>query len=329
MFSLSCLIKITSTDGRRLEFNYVNNVEIESSWKSLTDTAKITMPRKVKIIDGNINEVVTRGSKVEIWLGYDGILNLEFLGYVARVDDKIPISIECEDEMWQLKQTNFNKTYRNVTLKQLVADIYKGKAEVSDRSIGPYRINNTNAAKVLDDLSKGNYGIVSYFKRVQKADGTYEPVLHVGFPYDFRATKKEQIVDYDFKRNVIDNELKYRLKEDNRILVRGVIMYPDNKTKKVEVGDKDGDIRTLHFYNITVNEAQLFIKNSLNQLKVTGYTGNVNTFGEPYAEHNYIASFFDEDYVDRKGKYVIDKTNVSFGMEGYRRVLTPGIRINE
>ena len=93
-----CKIKITQTPTEDLpnrnsvfEFNFVNNIEAESSWKNLTDTAKIKFPKNVfiKYADGssrklslkdrpqfisgrqsnNDNPFVLRGDKIEIQAG--------------------------------------------------------------------------------------------------------------------------------------------------------------------------------------------------------------------------------------------------------------------
>jgi elongation factor P hydroxylase len=324
MLSLNSYIKITNPiTGKLLEFNFVNKVEIESSWKQLTDTARITLPRAINILGGNINEVVARGSKVIIELGYDGDLKREFTGYVTRVDAKIPITIECEDEMFLLKNTAFTKSFKNVSLKDIIKYIYPGRAKVADISFGYYYIKNkASAALVLSDLRQ-NFGVVSYFKyELQGAE--YVPVLYAGFPYDFKLSER---VTYHFQRNIIDSNLQYRLKEDIKLLVKGISIQPDNKKIEIEVGDKDGEQRTLNYYAINKDALKRIITKEIDKLKVDGYRGDFETFGIPFVQHNYIADMQDSEYVDRPGQYLIDGVKTEFGISGFRRNIKLGTKI--
>ena len=114
-------------------FNYVNEVEINSSWKNLSDTAKIKLPRKTYFETQNnqtttwggdststttqlyanqqsgLPPVLARGDKVTIWLGYwskeqGQSLPIAFEGYITGINPKIPLEIDCEDSMFILNQ---------------------------------------------------------------------------------------------------------------------------------------------------------------------------------------------------------------------------------
>jgi hypothetical protein len=101
------------------EFNYVKNVEISSSYKSLTDTAVIVMPQKVytdtKGFDQNlfanasgeeqsIYDFFKLENFIEIFLGYDGDYKPAFRGYITGVEADINAKISCEDMMYALKK---------------------------------------------------------------------------------------------------------------------------------------------------------------------------------------------------------------------------------
>ncbi|KFF06415.1 hypothetical protein [Flavobacterium reichenbachii] len=101
------------------EFNYVKNVEISSSYKSLTDTAVIVMPQKVytdtKGFDQNlfanasgkeqsIYDFFKLENFIEIFLGYDGDYKPAFRGYITGVQADINATISCEDMMYALKK---------------------------------------------------------------------------------------------------------------------------------------------------------------------------------------------------------------------------------
>lgn len=102
-----------------LVFNFVNNVEINSSFKNLTKTAKITFPRKMNFAGLNLfkkdktkgmSPVFTRGDVIKIQLGYarpeekKPILKELFRGYIVKIGLSTPLELECEDQMFFLKQ---------------------------------------------------------------------------------------------------------------------------------------------------------------------------------------------------------------------------------
>ena len=71
MLRLQSKITFTSkTDGTEIVFDFVNEVEIETSYENLTDTAKITIPRKLnfdgKPIAVGVDSIFKRGDSVKI-----------------------------------------------------------------------------------------------------------------------------------------------------------------------------------------------------------------------------------------------------------------------
>ena len=134
-------------------FDFVNDVQIVTSWENLSDTAEITMPQKVAFVDkfgnkfswlgknigGGVDSapVIMRGDKVSIKLGYYYYnpakkkrvteMNEVFAGYVSQVQSKKPMTISCVDNMWKLSQIDApNKTWTGYTVQQVVAELIKG-----------------------------------------------------------------------------------------------------------------------------------------------------------------------------------------------------------
>ena len=101
----------------QIDLYFVNNIEIESSFKNLTKTAKITLPRKltfngINLVTGQF-PLFNRGDLILIELGYEYVDNNNnlkttrkevFRGYVTKIGQTVPITIECEDQMFMLKQ---------------------------------------------------------------------------------------------------------------------------------------------------------------------------------------------------------------------------------
>lgn len=316
MLNPICLIEIYHPSGNEyLEFDFVSNIEIEKSRQSLTNTCKITLPRKLKVLrekNGvyvDINTIMQRGSKVVVKLGYAPEKRTEFTGYIARIGTNIPLEIQCEDEMWKLKQNNITKAYNKVSLKQLISDIYDGEARVADLELGGLVIKDQTTAKILDGLKK--FALQSYFDN----DG----ILVV----DFASSTKKGVdeVLYDFNVNIIDDDLEYVRKEDIRIRCKGISKLPSGKKLEFIWGDKDGDLRTLNYVNLDQKALETIVKKELDKLKKDGFKNGFTAFGIPYCEPGDIAVLNSDEFPDRNGSYLIESVKITFGTGGFRRVV--------
>ncbi len=317
MLNPICRIEIYHPDGNQyLEFPFVSNIEIEKSRKNLTNTCKITLPRKLKVLKESkgvyvdINTIIQRSSKVVVKLGYEPELRTEFIGYVARIGTNIPLEIQCEDEMWMLKQNSITKSYKKASLKQVISDVYKGNARVADLNLGGLVIKDQSTAQVLDALKK--FGLHSGFD----SDGA--------LVVDFAGSTKKEVEEvlYDFNINIIDDDLEYIRKEDIRIRCKGISKLPSGKKIEFIWGDKDGDLRTLNYYNLDQQDLEKIVKKELDKLKKDGFKNGFTTFGIPYCEPGDIAVLNSREFPDRNGSYLIESVKITFGTGGFRRVVS-------
>lgn len=291
------------------QFNYVNQAEVESTWELLTDTCEITVPRKLSfdgkaIVQGE--SLFKRGDQVTVKSGYDGVLNTLFTGYVSAIKPGTNLIFMCEDAMWKLKQQTITRSYKEVTLKQLLADICPIGFEVPDVNLGQFRISHATPAQVLEELRK-TYGLQSFVR-----DG----VLYSGLAY-WPSDQQSSVFRYQY--NIIDDDLEYQRIDDVQIKVRAVSMLEDNTKLEVEVGDPDGDLRTLTFYNLNEADLKETAEREAERLRYEGYRGSFETFGEPFVRHGDIAIIQDPTYPDREGSYLIKKVVYSTGVSGYRQ----------
>ncbi|MBB6131323.1 hypothetical protein [Mucilaginibacter lappiensis] len=307
MLRLSSYIKITDPAGvNYLEFNFINEVEIDKSRRSLTNTAKITIARKLKILNGDINQIIKRGSAVEIQLGYDGNLKTMFTGFVTNVGAKTPVVIDCQDEMWSLKQNSFTKSWsKKVKVAEIVKYVYSGPAQVIDLSIGGFVLKRESTAQALDRLRK--YGLQCYF---------FNGTLIVDFAGVIHNQGKEVI--YDFNRNIVENNLEYKRKEDARIKVIGVSKQHKGKKLEVVAGDNDGEVHTLHYTNMDKDQLQKIVNSEIDKLKYDGFKGDFTTFGLPLIEPGDNALLMDKDYPEHNGSYLVEAVKTTFNVDGYR-----------
>ena len=308
MLRLTAKVQIKSE--RLWEFGKINAVEIERDTEKLTGTCKVTMARNV-LWDGSAEIPVRRGDRIEVRLGYDGDTELAFRGYVRTVTAKTPVVMECEDDMYVLKQKPARKeAYRNVTLEQLLADQQTGYRVrvMGEQVLGAYRVTAGTVAELLAALKE--QGIRSFFRL---EDG--EPVLYSGVLFD-----RQQTASQVFRTgvNIIDDSrLEQRNADEQKLRVRVVSVMPDNRKVTVETGDKDGELRTVHCYNKTEAEARAWAEQELERLKQGGLSGTLTTFGGKLAERLDTVGIVIDGV--KRGTFQVRKNVIRYGTGGYRQ----------
>lgn len=319
MLKLSAKVEITGE--KKWVFEKITACEIVRDSEALTTTCKLTLPRKVKW-KGETSNPIKRGDKISVWLGYDDNLQLAFTGYVLRKGFKAPIEIFCEDEMFMLKQKQcVKKSYKNVDIQTLLKDQglpYDIKV-LGEQNIGQYRVNFENVAELLAHLKENN---IRTFFRIEND----KPVLYCGVLFD-HGNEMRQVFATGI--NIIsDSSLDEQKAEDMKIKLKVVSLQPDNKKKiKVEVGDADGEKRTLHCYGKTEAEAKAWGKQELERLKRDGLTGSFQTFGHVLLDVLDVIGIKIDG--ERKGKYQVQKNTITFGSSGFRQDITLGARAAE
>ena len=188
--TLTAEIKIGSTT-----FTEINSCEITQSVIELSDQAIVVLPRNYKNkIGKSVLDVLKVGQKVSINLGYNEQLNEEFKGYIREIESDIPIKIHVDDEMYQFKKNNLVKSWKKVSLKEVVETTSNGmKVDCPEVNLGKFIIDNESSYRVFMRL-KQNYGLFTYVK---------DNVLHCGFPYQMKDKSFATHV-YEFGRNIIN-----------------------------------------------------------------------------------------------------------------------------
>jgi hypothetical protein len=97
-------------------FRGIVEAAVTSSWDELTDTCTLTIPRKLvwqgKEVSAGADPLLRRGQSVSVQLGYDDENHPVFQGWVHAVKVQTPVVIECQDDMWRLKQSTLTRSYR-------------------------------------------------------------------------------------------------------------------------------------------------------------------------------------------------------------------------
>lgn len=337
-------ITFTKLSGDSITFNFCNSIETDESYENLTDTAKIILPYKLSMKGLNIfagtDPLFKRGDKVSISTGYYPNLVNIFNGYIKNISSNVPVEIECEDEMYILKQYTLNYPDKkgalflglkegfllrpkvikdNLTLRELLNNIIPDAVslgEIADTEIGSFRISNSSPAMVLDKI-KSDLGLYSYFK-----DGK----LNVGFANNAASTNEATL---EMEKQVINSEdLDYQIKDDIKVKVKAVSIMPDNSKIEIEVGDDDGEQKTIHAQNLNTKALTEFAQKWIDEFKYTGFKGDLETFGEPYLKHGDRVKIVSKKYPEKNGTYLIKRVKRKLSPEGgLRQTFTLGIKV--
>ena len=314
MLRLEC--KILIADG--FVFNYANLIEIEESSEDLTVKCTIRFPKKNGVEENEIvngtSPLFKRGDRVQVYMGYFPELKKAFDGFISDVALRYPMEIKCEDGMFTLKQTPARKfTGENVTLRQLLTAILPAGYVFNtiDANVGDWRVSgNAVVTNVLDEL-RSNHAIYSRF---------VEGVLYVGLYYQPELQNTET---FYFEKNIINcDNLDYQLKENVKVKVKVNAFRSDNKkVVPYEIGDLDGDLRTINLYNVPAADVEAIALKEIDRLKYTGYKGDFETFGEPFVRPGDAAKLISTLLPERNGTYLINSVTRSWGVEGYRQTI--------
>lgn len=365
-----------------LRYDFVAEYEASDSWEDLTNKAKITLPKNVYVRDGNgklvslagpgVNiggfstnvPLFLRGDKVTIEGGYRYYENsgnevlktsVLFTGYISQVTSKQPIVLECEDNMWKLKQIVApNKAYpATANLEDILTDLLKGSGftvnALTKTTFGAFRTQNETVCEVLARLRK-DYHFQSYFRGNELRSGA-----QVYLESDAIASGRKV---FKFQQNIISDELDYKRKDDIQL---SAIAYSINK-RELTVTTKDGkaktkkerlevlvtqqngqfvgtvkpagqkadfapntagERRTLYFWNVaTASDLIDLAKKELQKYYYTGFMGKFTTFGIPYVQQGDNVDILDDVLPERNGRYKVKAVNRTGGTGGMRQTIT-------
>lgn len=261
------------TRNKTLIYDFASDFTAESTWRTLTDTAELTLPKNVYITDQNgksltlggtnvnlgspaVNgiPVFLRGDAVTIQWGYIYYDNQGnelnpmfevFKGFIAGVGAKKPFVLKLEDNMYQLKQHQAvggnngffsGKTYTvESMLREMIANagLPFTVNAVADTSAGDWVVHGETIAQVLSELQK-RFKFEAYFRGTE---------LRVG---SFIYVEQDAINDgtklFGFEENIISYDLEYKRLDDL------VLSAVGTNTIEEETGQttRDGKAKTKH-----------------------------------------------------------------------------------
>jgi hypothetical protein len=391
---LRCLTYITIVQAatgdfpdrnKTLFFDFVNEFTSSDTWDSLTNKATLIFPKNIYVRDennrllslGGTNKniggfspntpIFLRGDKVTIEAGYkyfDGAgaeksdTSIMFEGYISKVTSKKPIELECEDNMWKLKQIQApNKVFpgKTYTLESMLRELLQGTGytvnSITDTSIGDFRTQNETVAEVLARLRK-DFHFESYFRGNELRTGS---LVYI---------ESEAITNiFAFQQNIISDELDYQRKDDvalsavaysiNKFELSGQTKsgHKRTKTERLSVlvyfqngkfqqfvktpGEKadfppntGGERRTLYFWDVKSSaELVVLAQAELQKYYYTGFKGKFTTFGIPFVRQGDNVIIRDPILPERNGIYKVKAVEYKGGISGLRQTITLDYKI--
>lgn len=320
-------INLRITIGDNLQFTVCQSIKIESSVQVLSNTAQLEMPREfrnavdqagknVNISGKSILDFIKRGDSIKIEFGYDGDLQTEFEGYISSVGAEMPLILECEDEMFQLKKapriTKFIKTGSLIDiLKSVLPSKYKIECN-AEYHIGKWLIEDATPYNVLEELRE-KAGIRAYFKN--------PTTLCVGMIVDFKA---ENIHKFNFSENIRrGSNLKFEQKESKPIFLTVESKQTNGKLLSISVGEKGGDEKKVKLWpNMTEKELKLWADKQQTSVSYNGFSGTLDSWCYPRTKPGDSAQLYRPYFKDRHqdGRYFIESVTIDVnGGDGIKR----------
>lgn len=299
-------ITFPATDSRtELKLFYVSSVEIASSWKMLTDTSDIVIPRKIKTFSGkDLNTFFQPGDTVKIELGYNGNYVTEFEGYVQNVSRGTPVKLHCEDEMYKLKRRSVSYSKKSVTLGKLLADLcpeYEIVTSFGDTELGAVRYSNVLVSAVLADIHKKT-GLYSYF--VGKT-------LYCGNVYTDNVQLPE--VRIELEKQAVSQDLQHT---EGDYEVTALAILKGGKKLEAKAGTKGAETVSLTYNDkdqkVTLEVLKDFAERYYEGLKKQKYKGGVELFGIPSVRFGMVMDLKSMITPEMDGKYFIEKVTKTF-----------------
>ena len=304
-------IGIRITIAEKYDFNVAETIHIENSTEKILDTAKVTLPREFKQVQESNNSIsiekkrlldyIKVGDKIKIEAGYDGDLGVEFEGYISRIGAEIPIELECEDEMYQLKKMKpINKTFSDISLKKFLEFIAPGyEVKTFETHLGKIALENVTPFMALQEL-KSKYPFKFFFRG---------KVLYAGLSNDFDSQGK---YEFNLNRNVRKGgDLKYETKDDRKFWIKAISKQKGtSKEITYEFGDKGESERTLHCpLNLNKEQLKQYAEDFFKKIRYDGYGGGFESWCYPRTKAGDSADLTDPNYPDkhRDGIYFINE----------------------
>ncbi len=336
-FNMSHSVQITDTSGNFIPSPLVVEINIVKSSKNLSDTASLNcvifnFNRHIIIKDsfddgGNsenkLFKLYRRGQKIEIFLGYNDKLKLEFSGYIKEVKtDNEGMSIECEDGLFLFRKPVPNKVFKNTSIVEianyLIKNIDPSFKLVCDYNIGyeKFTIHKADAIDVLQKIQEETSADVFF--------DTGKKELHIHGAYMYKTGE----AFYSLQKNIETSSLEYKTAEDRKIEMTVESVGTDGKTINYTTGTTGGERIIKKVGRMSKSAIKVIADVEYKNRMSSSYVGSFDTWLIPYVEPGYTIGIDDEDFPEKDDLFYCESVTTNFSENGGKRTVTPSIKLS-
>ncbi len=322
MYAINWYVEFT-TEGQKTQLGILDELEIVKSVDNLVDIATVSLPKTVMNTPLNLENKIQKGTQVLIKLGYNEVLETEFVGYVQEITaNDSSLQIKCEDALFLFRKGLESTELKEVPLKEVAAYVVQqidpSFSVVCDFEVTyeKYIIHNTTGYELLKKLQEETKASI-YFDTEKKK-------LHIHAPY----VQKHQELFYSMQRNIESSSLKYK---DPKALVTEVVVESkgkDGKVKTVTVGKKGGDKITLNLGAMSLDSMEKVANAALTRETREKLEGTFTAWLIPNVAPGDSIRIKDEEYSERDARYYTVAVTTKISEQGAVRTVTPGIKLS-
>lgn len=323
-----------------LKFSGVHEVRIKRGLHSYSEWASIKIPFVANVVTGkrstpalvSMITLVKDGDAVEVQLGYNGDLITEFKGFVKRRNKLVDmLEIECEGYVRKLRlNVDITKNFTKTSAKELLQLACKGTGITVqcpvDFPLSGIKLLHADGCKIIDHIKKCSEGIINVFfikPDVLWCGLVYTPYLAGTHVFSLPTVK------YRIGWNTASaNNLKERVpSEPVQVIINGISVTGDSV--RTDAKDKTAARTEKMYLNNVPDQAILkkFAQEKVNQMNYTGYEGTLMAFLQPLCEPGYLAYVLDNQNQERTAYYLVESTEVIFGVNGGFRNVEVGPKL--
>lgn len=322
----------------------VHEVRINKSVHDFVNKAVIKLPTSARIVlDGNLLESSTNiansfseGALVKIDLGYNNVLKNEFVGFVSRVNFKSPLEVECEGYSYQLRKRTYKKVFKNAKLLEILkflasgTDIVIDSKNIEDVVVTKLLLQDHSGTEALTLLKKMFDNIILFWFEGKVINASLFPAKPIGETVPYRigwnVINADQLKKRESKNT--DVEIIYQAREasGNVVTATGGRLKAF-KTVAAVSSKTEGERKRI---NTSINNVATLKKMANSQhYKTTydGYDGKITAFLVPFCLPAWSINLMDKKFKEREGKYIITGVEITYGINGARRILEIGNQI--
>ncbi|GCD76653.1 hypothetical protein JCM31826_01350 [Thermaurantimonas aggregans] len=258
--------------------------------------------------------LIKKGAGVEIHLGYNNKLKLEFEGYITHVDkDNTSITVQCEDKFFEYKKNIADKIFTNTSIETIINYIHQ---QLKLRR--PYSIDIDIKYSKFSIIQQTAYDVL---KRLAE-----ETHLQIFIKNDHlyitpKMLKKFNLIKYHTEKNIEKIEFEKTNLSEHKVEIIIETKNKQGQTIQYTYGERGGDKIYLKIQGIeNQKDLKKIAEQAYNNTKIN-YQKKCKIIGwlQPYTSPGDVVELKGTEIND--GLYYCQKVEVHYGETGGMRNL--------